>query len=1094
MEVPDDVQARVRGVIERAYVKGGFTRQAAAAAAAQSVSLAVKYGVDIPDDELGIDTVTKVEDSAKDAESTERLMRYWAHGEGAAKIRWGEKDDFYRCEAHLGKYVASEQLKGLCANLHHRALGVWPGQEDHKAVDAELAKDEVPGLTAHSGMVSLDIEPGTIPGCQMNEPHITVAFLGDQVDDEMLSNVQDLAAKVAANTAGPLTGFVQGVDRFTPSEHSGGRSPIYTKPRVDGLRALHRQFKDVEHSSFGTYHPHVTLAYSNGALPEPVPHTPLRFDHLSVHRGGQVWHYPFQGADPKADGLRPVEKVGPHGYIHGWIFVGIPGIGDAVSHPASGHGAGVITGRDEEHHRITVHFANGHDHTFDYDPEPKGRTPGLVRTEGEDGLTHEHHGLDPVETDPVTATELRNAVTSESGANIDGNPRLSGKQFGRGLDISHTYENGRMVTRIGSTKITGDDERALSYTSASLDPNGNILVRHPFGDVKAISDDEIKSKLHDYLTEQARARRSPQWIKDLPGGPHVVTTDTAAEIIGHVADDYEATHPGVERDVIESARGSVQRSIQLGGYNTHDAAQVSRQLMPDAVAAAQSKKVSDAAAQAARQAAQEAIDRRIGPVTDTIGGVNLHLDGVRADQRDRLRAAVTDVTTHLPRLGKSWKTLRIGVGAETRSGNMSAYATAWQGSLMGGDARITLAPKYYGPKSKVDLDASTKAGFESGFHPTSGADSIVVHEMGHQVDYATGASSDPVWRDRSATARISAYATRNPAEAFAEAFELVQSHAWSPNSLPDPRMRASMQKAFDMLQEIKAALPAPATGEEPTCEGYIGEAARQELARQGVDVDEDDALTKFDPYELRGPNGEWVRGSAEADLRHSSEKVQQGAQHHAQRWFDHAGNNIGRVDKDPRALWSAYQDPDRYEAINGVLRGNVDVRNAPPRDELMRTVDGMFDQAGTTTDKPMVVWRALRTDGGTDWSKKMKVGSTFTDTGIVSTTAQGNLAEGWLGVGSDGSPDFHTEHGRPVMNVDPTDVVMEIHVPAGTRIVGGNDEFIETMLHPDSQFKITASYPVQSHPFDPLGGGKFPQFTYTRVVADMVKDGAQHGS
>lgn len=62
-----------------------------------------------------------------DAQATARLKHYWTKGAGAAKIRWGEPHDFDRCVLHLGKYVTDP--KGLCANLHHQALGVWPGQE-----------------------------------------------------------------------------------------------------------------------------------------------------------------------------------------------------------------------------------------------------------------------------------------------------------------------------------------------------------------------------------------------------------------------------------------------------------------------------------------------------------------------------------------------------------------------------------------------------------------------------------------------------------------------------------------------------------------------------------------------------------------------------------------------------------------------------------------------------------------------------------------------------------------------------------------------------------------------------------------------------
>jgi hypothetical protein len=67
------------------------------------------------------------EASPKDAANTERLMHYWAFGAGRAKINWGVPGDFDRCVTELGKYVGPGIVKGLCANLHHRATGGWPG-------------------------------------------------------------------------------------------------------------------------------------------------------------------------------------------------------------------------------------------------------------------------------------------------------------------------------------------------------------------------------------------------------------------------------------------------------------------------------------------------------------------------------------------------------------------------------------------------------------------------------------------------------------------------------------------------------------------------------------------------------------------------------------------------------------------------------------------------------------------------------------------------------------------------------------------------------------------------------------------------------
>ena len=64
------------------------------------------------------------ETSPAGVSGTERLHRYWVHGEGAAKIRWGEPNDFDRCVAELGKYIHDPQ--GYCNLAHHAALGIYP--------------------------------------------------------------------------------------------------------------------------------------------------------------------------------------------------------------------------------------------------------------------------------------------------------------------------------------------------------------------------------------------------------------------------------------------------------------------------------------------------------------------------------------------------------------------------------------------------------------------------------------------------------------------------------------------------------------------------------------------------------------------------------------------------------------------------------------------------------------------------------------------------------------------------------------------------------------------------------------------------------
>jgi hypothetical protein len=56
--------------------------------------------------------------------NAEKLRRYWVHGEGAAKIRWGQGGDWKRCVRHLSKYMGV-RAKGYCQLRHKEALGIY---------------------------------------------------------------------------------------------------------------------------------------------------------------------------------------------------------------------------------------------------------------------------------------------------------------------------------------------------------------------------------------------------------------------------------------------------------------------------------------------------------------------------------------------------------------------------------------------------------------------------------------------------------------------------------------------------------------------------------------------------------------------------------------------------------------------------------------------------------------------------------------------------------------------------------------------------------------------------------------------------------
>lgn len=77
-----------------------------------------------------------------------------------------------------------------------------------------------------------------------------------------------------------------------------------------------------------------------------------------------------------------IELVGPKGFIHGWIFVGVPAYGDKVYHPHHGHG----TVTDSGDHHVSVRFDSGASHSFPVRPDSG---PGHFERMSDDDLVAE---------------------------------------------------------------------------------------------------------------------------------------------------------------------------------------------------------------------------------------------------------------------------------------------------------------------------------------------------------------------------------------------------------------------------------------------------------------------------------------------------------------------------------------------------------------------------------------------------------------------------------------------------------------------------------------------------------------------------------
>lgn len=236
-----------------------------------------------------------------------------------------------------------------------------------------------PGLTKRSGMISLDLPVGAVPMHPggVDDHHVTLAYLGPDVDDKALM-VAVAATRRAAGEHGPLMLGVGGLGMFPPSDGSDGKTPAYVPViKTAGLAALRNSVGHLDASGRPDWTPHITLAYLDdpAAAPAPISAREIPMRTITVHRGEDSWSFPLRGSGAPGPAatkvfvngiLRSMElgKVGPKGYIHGWIFVGAPGVGDEVYHPH--HGRGTITAHDGK--SVTVAFDKGATHRFTAKP------------------------------------------------------------------------------------------------------------------------------------------------------------------------------------------------------------------------------------------------------------------------------------------------------------------------------------------------------------------------------------------------------------------------------------------------------------------------------------------------------------------------------------------------------------------------------------------------------------------------------------------------------------------------------------------------------------------------------------------------------
>lgn len=279
-----------------------------------------------------------------------------------------------------GEHVqAPDPLAGSL--LARKASTAWHAgfAEARSASHAESkAASGYDGLTDRSGMISLDLPPGTVepvPG-GVADHHLTVVYLGPDVSDTDFAEACSRAQDAASRVAGPLTVSLSGIDSFPAGEN--GKKPVFIPASVPGGDRVRNDLADLSASEHPGWVSHVTTHYADADddLPVPQPDTAATITHLSVHRGDDVRRFPF-GGTKEADMQDFESKVGPKGYIHGWIHVGAPGVGDDIHHPS--HGKGKVTAVSGSH--VTAKFTSGATRSFPRGTPPKKSQRAALKPE-----------------------------------------------------------------------------------------------------------------------------------------------------------------------------------------------------------------------------------------------------------------------------------------------------------------------------------------------------------------------------------------------------------------------------------------------------------------------------------------------------------------------------------------------------------------------------------------------------------------------------------------------------------------------------------------------------------------------------------------
>lgn len=166
--------------------------------------------------------------------------------------------------------------------------------------------------------------------------------------------------------------------------------------------------------------------------------------------------------------MRVIDLVGPKGYIHGWIFVGAPGVGARVSHPSLGAGT------------VTSHNGSTATVKFDRSGASKSFTARAGKAGSAAKLAPRPGSGKPVK--PKTASAARPSSASErlQQARASGVSKSAGTAFAGNQSDTHveTYKDGsKWISKTLPSETDADREELAGKISDILGAGAPAIVR-----------------------------------------------------------------------------------------------------------------------------------------------------------------------------------------------------------------------------------------------------------------------------------------------------------------------------------------------------------------------------------------------------------------------------------------------------------------------------------------------------------------------------------------------------------------------------------------------------------------------------------------